>query len=588
MLVLCRSRTVQHYNRLFVNILALTEHYHFVERLCYDIGNDSPFGGTMNKIAQYLNEHILGEVATDKATREAFSHDASVLAILPEMVVYPRVTNDIRKIARFSWQLADKGHTLPLTVRGGGSDTTGGSIGKGVIVNTTAHMNAIFELDAKQRLIRLQPGVIFKTLNDALALHGLQVPSYPVSAAYGTIGGAIANNASGILSGKYGGTATWINQLEVVLANGDVLQTGRMSKRELNRKKGLQTFEGEIYRQIDNLIDDNAETIAKVIGDTRDNVGYSGIGDVKRRDGSFDLAPLIAGSQGTLGVISEVIMKAELLTTKQTVALAIFDTSEQARDAIDAIIPADPSILEFIDGRLFEAAAARGKKYDFQSDTERAIGAALLFAFDDPSERIQKKKLKKLRKAFEPVAPQLIVAEDEQSTLELLSVRNVVAVASQPETDAVSAPPLLEGAYIPAERFEEFTKALNSLADKYRMQLPLYGHGLESIYHVRPLFDLSKVSERQKVIKLLSDYSTLVAAHGGHLIGQASEGRLKAPFAHKELEDDVKQLYKDIKAIFDPGGILNPGVKEPGDLKQLIAAVRSDYASTHVIGGYSE
>lgn len=538
----------------------------------------------MNKIAQYLNEHILGEVATDIATRKVFSYDASVLSMMPEMVVYPRVTNDIRKIARFSWQLADKGHTLPLTARGGGSDTTGASIGKGVIINTSAHMNTIFELDAKQRLVRLQPGVAFKTLNDALALHGLQVPSYPASAAYSTIGGAIANNASGVLSGKYGGTAAWINQLEVVLANGDVLQTGRISKRELNRKKGLQTFEGEIYRQVDNLIADNTETIAKIAVDVRDNVGYGGIADVKRRDGSFDLAPLLAGSQGTLGVISEVIMKAELLTAHQTVALALFETPEQARDAIDEIAPYDPSMLEIIDGRLFDEAAKRGKKYEFQADLEGTIGSALLFTFDDPSDRIQKKKIKKLRKSLEKTAPQLIIADDELGRLELLAVRNVAYIATQPDSDVLSAPPLLEGAFIPAERFEDFTKAVDSLADKYRMQLPLYGHALEGVYHARPVFDLSKLSERQKVLKLLSDYSTIVAAHGGHLIGQAGEGRLKAPFAYKELEDDVKQLYKDIKAIFDPGSILNPGVKEEGELKLLASSLRSEYSQAQLVG----
>lgn len=532
----------------------------------------------MNKIAQYLNEHILGEVAADAPTRRAFSIDGSILTITPEIVAFPRVTNDIRKINRFAWQLADKGHSLPVTVRGYGSDLTGAAIGKGVIVNTTSYMNTIFELDPKQRLIRLQPGVNFKALNDALALYGLHVPSYPRSAAYNSIGGALANNASGVLSGKYGSTANWVRQLEVVLANGDVLQTGRLSKKELKRKKDLQTFEGEIYRALDDLITENQETIqSKISGDVRDNVGYSGIADVKRKDGSFDLAPLLIGSQGTLGIVSEIILLAEHLNQHQTVGLAIFSSLDEARDAVDIITALGPAMLEIMDGKLFEEAKRRGKKYAFQADTDETIGAVLLFSFDDSSERAQKKKIKKINKALENGNAQLIVAKDEPGRLELLDIRNISYVAMQPDSDNLSAPPLFDGVYVPFERFEEFSKAVHALGAKYGMELPLYGNALDCVFHARPVFNLAKVTDKQKVFKLLNEYSTLVAAHSGHLIGQEGEGRLKTVFAYKQLDDDVMDLYAAIKQIFDPSEILNPGVKQPNDLKTLVSLVRSDY-----------
>src|SRR3989344_5173403 len=158
----------------------------------------------MSKVANYLNEHIAGEVITNSAVLKAFSHDASVLSMTPEMVVYPRSTNDIRKIARFSWQLAEKGHVLAITPRGGGTDQTGAAIGSGVIVNTTAHLTSIFELDTKQKLIRLQPGVTFGALNSALLLHGLHIPSYPASGNDITVGGTIPKKTTGFLSGKLG------------------------------------------------------------------------------------------------------------------------------------------------------------------------------------------------------------------------------------------------------------------------------------------------------------------------------------------------------------------------------------------------
>lgn len=533
----------------------------------------------MNKIAQYLSEHIIGEVITSSAVRQAFSTDASLLAIMPEMIVYPRVTNDVRKVARFAWQLAEKGHAFPITVRGGGTDQTGAAIGRGIIIATTAHLNTIYELDVKQKLVRLQPGVTFKALNDALAIQGLIVPSYPASAAYSTIGGAIANNASGVLSGRYGATSQWVDQLEVVLANGDILQTGRLTKKEVSRKKGLQTFEGEIYRQIDGLIIDNQELIdEKVATDIRDNAGYSGLADVRQKDGSIDLTPLFLASQGTLGIVSEVIMRASFANlTQHHVGLAAFDSYEAARDAVDDIIALHPSVFEIIDGALFADALARGKRYSFLDD-DFARGVVLLFSFDDFSERARAKSLKRAIKSLEDRQAVVVSASEPEEAQALLNVREVSALALAPEDADVSAPPIIDGAYVPLERLEDFTSALASLATKHHVALPLYGHALEGVFYARPSLQLKKVSDKQKVFKLLDEYTNLVVAHGGHLIGEAAEGRIKTPFAYKHLDDDVLALYQQVKEIFDPYGLLNPGVKQATEIKDLVARLRPDYS----------
>lgn len=534
----------------------------------------------MNKIAQYLNEHILGEVTTEASVRQAFSTDASVLTITPEMVAYPRTTNDIRKIARFSWQLAEKGHTLPITPRGGGTDETGGAIGKGLVVNTTAYMNTIFELDARQKLVRVQPGVLFKALNDALGLHNLYIPSYPASAAYSTIGGAVANNASGVLSGKYGATDSWVHQLEVVLANGDVLQTGRLNKRELNKKKGLQTFEGEIYRQIDTLITDHKEVIDTLATDIRDNAGYSGIARVRQRDGSFDLAPLFAGSQGTLGIVSEIIMKADFTGKQQTVVAIALESTDAARDAVDLLAQFDPAVLELIDGALFEEATNRGKKYSFYSDAKQggSVGAVIVLMLDDASDRAQKKKLKRAMKLLEPTGAFIRSANQPTERLELMALRDVSFVGMHYETGELSGPPLLDGAYVPRDRFEKFMREVEGFAERHHVEMRMYGHALDGILYARPAINLRKVGDKQKIFKMLGEYAAIVASHGGHLIGEAAEGRLKAPFAYKDFDDGVADLYAAIKDIFDPQGILNPGVKQAGELKPLVSALRSEYS----------
>lgn len=531
----------------------------------------------MSKVATYLQEHIQGEVTTNADALEALSTDESVLKITPEIAVYPRVTSDIRKVARFSWQLAEKGHVLPLTPRGHGTDQTGGGIGKGITIVIPAHMNRIFELDAKQKLVRLQPGVGTKTLNDALSLHGLAIPS--LSDGSGTLGGAVAKDTSSPLTGKYGSIKTWVGQLEVILANGDVLQTERISKRELSRRKGLQTFEGEIYRAIDGLITDNQQLISeKIASDIRDNTGYTAIAEVKQKDGSFDLTPLLVGSQGTLGIISEMIMRTDFVSAHKGVAVLTFSNSEAARDAADQLRSLEPTYLEYFDGGFFEIASSQGKTYDFYKQSDFVPQAAILVGFDDFSERHNVKKLKKIEKLFATDGVSVTGAVGEEAD-ELLSIRNITSYVALPSGKSASAPPLMDGAYIPRERFEDFVSSVEALALKHTMSLPVHYRVLEGLAFIRPTLHLHKVGDKQKIFKILDEYTSLVDQYGGHLIGDQGEGRVKANFAYKHLDDDVKELFASIKAAFDPYGILNPGVKQSSELRQLVSQLRTDYSS---------
>ena len=530
----------------------------------------------MSKVATYLQQHILGEVSAQPAVLDAMSRDASVLEIKPEMVIYPKTTNDIRKVARFSWQLAEKGHVLPITARGSGTDQTGAAIGSGIVLAFPAHMNNIFEFEPKQKLVRVQPGMNAKAFNDALRLHGVTIPSFPASASYSTVGGAVANNATGTRAGRYGDMRSWVGQLEVVLANGEVLQTGRISKRELNKKKGLQTFEGEIYRSLDNLIEDNAELIVtKLSSPIRDNVGYSSLADVKHKDGSFDLTPLFIGSQGTLGIISEMIMRTEFVSLNTTTIAATFSSKETARDALDIMLRVEPAILEYIDGEIFDVAAKYGKTYDFLPEGSIANGAVVILSLDDFSERARARKVRKILREL-GADTQVTVAEGEEAS-ELLDAIEVTSYSIMPTGKDESAPPLFDGAYIPAERFEDFSRSVAVLAQRYHVALPLHGHVIDSTYSTRPILQFKKVSDKQKIFKLLDEYAGLLDQFDGHLIGQSAEGRVKARFAYEYVDDEAVSLFTSVKAIFDPFGILNTGVKQPHELKQLVAILRSNY-----------
>lgn len=535
----------------------------------------------MGKITEYLNEHILGEVTHSDAIRNRFSRDSSVLTIKPEIVVFPRNLSDIRKATRFAWQLAERGHKLGVTVRGFGGDVTGASIGSGMILNTTPHLNQIVNLPLKDKvnLVHVQSGISCANLNQILKYHGQNIPAFPESATFSTVGAVIANGSRGPRSGKYGGVEDWVQKLEVVLSNGDVIETGRISKKDLSRKIGEQTFEGEIYRKLDGLTEDYAEHIENELGNkTYGNAGYSGICEVKGRDGSFDLTPLFIGSQGTLGIISEAILRTDKLrenTTKVVIATESFD---QARDIADEIQKLDPSILEIVDGRLYELIKKQGKQYPFFNgpDDDFAVGAVIYTEFDDEKDHKRSKKLKVLNKFLVNYKVNIYTSENTSSD-ELDSMRSVMSSIALTETDHKSLPPIVDGAAIPPIRQEEFLGELKKLEKKHHTDLYMRTNVLDDTFFVRTPLDLEKVADKQRMFKLIGDYAVVVEASKGVFVYDSAEGRLKSNASAMVIDDTSLQLFRQIKDIFDPRGILNPGVKQEVALRELVSALKNSY-----------
>lgn len=536
----------------------------------------------MSKITEYLNEHILGEVTHCDAVREQFSKDGSVLTIKPEIVVFPRNTNDIRKTTRFAYQLAEKGHKLGVTVRGYGSDVTGASLGSGVILNTTAHLNQIINLPLrdKQKLIHVQPGISCATVNQVLKYHNQNIPAFPESANYSSVGAVIANGSRGPRSGKYGGVGDFVERLEVVLSNGEVLETGRISRRDLAKKMSEQSFEAEIYRKLDECLEDYQEHIENELSlHPYGNSGYGGIADIKARDGSVDLTPLFVGSQGSLGIISEAILRTDDLretTTKVVIATESFD---QARDIADQIKKLEPSILELTDGRLYELAKNQGKQYPFFNgpDDDFSFGAVLYVELDDAKHHKQHKKLKKLRKFLSEYRTNVYTSEDTDE-VELAAMRGVMNSVLLSEPGKLALVPIVDGSAIGDIRQEEFLSELKKLESKHHCELFVKVNVLDDTFFVRTPLNLEKVVDKQKMFKLIGDYAVVVENCKGAFAFDSAEGRLKANASNMVIDETSLELFSKIKSIFDPMNVLNPGVKADSTLKDLVGMLRPTYS----------
>ncbi len=539
----------------------------------------------MNKIASYLQSHLSGEVLDGTAVRKYFSTDASVLELMPSLVVYPRSTNDVRKVARFSWQLAEKGHGLPITARGNGTDQTGAAIGKGIVLVLPTHLDKILELDSQQKLVRVQPGVNFKSLQETLNTHGLFLPAFPASYAYSTIGGAIANNAAGEQSFKYGPMTEWVDKLEVVLANGELIQTGRIGKKNVEKKKGLTTLEGELYRTIDSIYSESGETIDTYYDNllvSKDSIGYD-LRDIRRRDGSIDLTPLFVGSQGTLGVITEAILKVTPHNPKTTLVVAAFRVLDEAVSAIDMLRELSPVSLEMIDKNLIEFALDKQQAV-FPNDLVEPDyhPAAIVFAEFDDDKRAKEKKIKKAWRGLRTVTDRIIETEDFEEKERLWALRHLSATVVNYTHEGHVSLPIIEDASVPHEKLSEFIATIEDIFKEHHLPLAAWGHAGDAHLHVYPLLDLSKLSDRQKALRLMNDYYKAVVSLGGSIAGQHNDGRLRTPFVKLQVGDAMIQVFEKIKAGFDPHGVLNPGVKTGTDVKQLIEMLRKDYSLVHL------
>jgi FAD/FMN-containing dehydrogenase len=496
------------------------------------------------------------------------------------MVVYPRTTNDVRKVARFSWQLAERGHIMPMTARGNGTDLTGAALGTGVILSLPTHMNKILELDTKQRLVRVQPGVNFKSLQETLHTHGLFLPPAPESYEYSTIGGAIANNASGIRSYKYGDMAAWIDRLEVVLANGELIQTGPLGKRELNKKLGLPTLEGELYRAVDAILSDNTETIteySKAINAASDNVGFR-FESLVHKNGDLDLTQLFVGSQGTLGVITEAILKVAPYTPASTLVVAAFANMDDALEVAGMIARLQPSALELVDAGLLEFVRKHNSvELPVELLVDGKPATTLFIEAQNLPDRALGKFTKQVIKAVSRYTDSYLSATDFEEREKLWSYRYVTAPFMGFDVGGKIATPIIQNVGVPQAALHQFMEDAKALCRKHHVEAAIWAHVQSGEVIAMPLIDLSKLGDRQQVFKLMDEYFRLVIKLGGSIAPIGGEGRLRAPFAKLQSGGDLFALYEQLKGAADPHRTLNPGVKLGVEPKELVNLLRKDY-----------
>ena len=445
-------------------------------------------------------QQILGreQVMVSEADRLTYAYDAAVLEpVLPALVVRPRSPEDLGRVVRLC-----NDHGLPLTVRGAGTNLSGGTIPHtgGVVVLTNA-LNQILEINEADQYAVVQPGVVTAKLAAAVEAKGLFYPPDPGSMAVSTLGGNVAENAGGLRGLKYGVTLDYVMGLEFFAAAGDLVKTG-------------------------------SRTVKCVTG--------------------YNLTGLLVGSEGTLGVISEIILKLIPLPQDRRAMLATFDRVDQASETVAAIISHRivPATLEFLDNftnRTVEDYSHVGLPVD---------AAALLLIEVDGHPAVVAEEAEQVEALCRKLgATQVHTAQDAAERDRVWAARRAALSALAKLKPTV----VLEDATVPRSQVPAMIRAIEEIGRKFELPIGTFGHAGDGNLHPTILTDRRNQEEWHRVEAAVAAIFDVALALGGTLSGEHGIGKAKARFLEKEVGPGTIRYSKRIKAALDPKNILNPG-----------------------------
>jgi anaerobic glycerol-3-phosphate dehydrogenase C subunit len=516
----------------------------------------------MKTLKRDLQRLIEGEVFFDELTRTIYSSAASIYRVKPSGIVKPKHQADVIRLVRYA---AEKG--IPLIPRGGGTSRTGNELGEGILVDFTKYMNRILEFEPKEKWVRVQPGMILDSLNKFLKPHKLFFPIDPSTKEYCTLGGMIANNSSGPHAVKYGATRDHVLSLEVVLSDGEVMTTRPVSL-ERGESKDPETLEERLYSTMPGLLQQYRKPMEEEKPFTlKNSSGY----DLWRLQGNgcLDLTSLLVGSEGTLGIITGAKLRLVPLPGRSRGGLIYFDNLDHVGPATQELLELSPSMLEIVERQIIDL--ARKQKAEMRPYLPEGTEALLFVEFEEEGgERLPRKFIEAERLLVQKgkMAKSVKVARNEEETAMFEKVRSI----SGPILNKAQGPkrPLafIEDAAVHPSLLSRYIMGLREIFRKVEVEASIYGHAGDGNLHLMVFLDLRKDSEVKKMLELTDACYDLVLSLKGTISGEHGDGRLRTYYLRKQYPNLYPAMV-EIKNLFDPKNILNPGCIVGGEKNPL-------------------
>jgi len=524
-----------------------------------------------------LDGLIAGDVRFDDYSRQLYATDASAYEMTPVGVVIPTSTADVAAVVEYCAE-----REIPVLPRGGGTSLAGQTVNEAVVLDFSKEMTDVLETDPEARRARAQPGVKLGDLNAELEPHGLKFAPDPAWGDKSVLGGAIGNNSTGAHSLKYGKTDAYVEEVEAVLADGTVTTFGEVSMDDLRAGADPEgSLEERIYAEVCRIVDEEADEIRERYPEMKRNVsGYNFDMLIDEAEtGSVNLARLLAGSEGTLAVVTEATVSLEPVPETKSVALLTYDSLLDAMEDVAPILEHDPVAVEVMDDVLLDLARDSAEFADVVGMLPEGTGAVLLVEFYADSDDDGRQKVADL--VVDRVADVTTAADPREGAAETTTAPRVAERAMEAHDADTreqfwkmrkSGLPILlsrttdekhiafiEDTAIPAENLPDYVADFQAILDEHDTLTTYYAHAGPGVLHIRPLVN-TKTVEGVREMEAIADAATdLVVKYDGSVSGEHGDGRARTQWNRKLYDDRLWRTFRELKAAFDPNWLLNPG-----------------------------
>ncbi len=524
----------------------------------------------ISALEQELRSTVRGEVYFDQMSRGLHATDASHYQMMPSCVVVPKDEEDCIQAVKIAGRFC-----VPVTPRGGATSLSGQTFGAGMVIDVSKYMDQVLEVNVEEGWARVQPGVVRDRLNAQLAPHRLHFAPDPATANRATVGGMIGNNASGTRSIVYGKTIDHVISSKVVLDDGTVMKLEAVDDDQWQRRSEGDSREAAIYRGMKETIEQNRDEILarypkvmrRVSGynldEFVDGAGYTG--QIGGRDVAghrvWNLSNLFVGSEGTLAVLLET--KIRLTPLPRATALAVIhfaDVIESLRH-VPEILSHDPSTVELLDQSVLGEAVVNAATRDMATFLEGEPKAVLLVEVFGDDEADATRKIAALVKDVKAkgIGYAWPVRTDKNGQSDVWNVRKLGLGLITNVKGPVKGQAFVEDACVPVEALAEYIERLQKICDEMGVPASLYAHASVGVIHFRPMIDLHKAEDRQKMVEIANHAFEMVSQYGGVFAGEHGDGVVRGEFIPRFYGEQLYGAFRQVKRLFDPRGLMNPG-----------------------------
>lgn len=511
----------------------------------------------LQQIEDDLRKSIKGDVTFDPYTLGIYATDASIFQILPIGITLPRDANDVISIVKIA-----SGYGVSLLPRGGGTSLGGQTAGSSLIIDFSKYMNNILEMNVRERWVRVQPGVVLDELNAALAPYHLHFAPDPATSNRATIGGMIGNNSAGTKSIIYGLTRNHVLEMKALLSDGTILNCKEFSVNGFDQGKiSFNGREGEIIDGFHKIIRDNQDEILKQYPKIMRRVqGYNL--DVFVNEDTWNLSNLITGSEGTLGIVLEAKLNLEPLPKFKILCTVHFDELLLAIRAVSSILKHQPSAVEIMDEEVVIMARKNLSIAPLCGFIKGDPKGILIVEFFGNTEEEVKNKARTLAEDLQKqkLGYHWPVISEPARQAEVWAVRkNGLGLMLGIKGDRKPVP-FIEDAAVPIAVLPEYVDQILKFCKEREIPVYMYAHASVGELHIRPVLNLKDQQDIDHMKDIAGFAHSLVKKYGGSISGEHGDGRIRSPFLEMYFGPRIYNALREVKKLFDPAGMMNPGV----------------------------